>query len=298
MGTLLFLLYINDLCAILNCKMLCFADDLKIFSEIRSLEDCFLLQSKLNIINEWCKSNKLTLNVQKCKVVTYSRKKTTIIHSYAIDDMALERCVSIKDLGVIFDAKLTFADHIEYIVSSALKSYGFIIRNCRNFYNIDSLIALFNTLVRSKLEYASIIWYPIYDCYIKDIERVHRKFLKYLAFKTDGIYPEHGIEYDILCSRFDFVSLQSRRGIASMKFLYKLLHNSIDCIDIIAQLNFNVPQVSRSNLMFRCNRARTNMLIKSPIHVMCNNYNKICRYCDVFNSSFNDILRTCKTHYH
>ncbi|CAH1984004.1 unnamed protein product [Acanthoscelides obtectus] len=52
---------------------------------------------------------------------------------YTLEDCVLERCETVRDLGVYtyFDRELTFNDHINQIISSASKTYGFIIRICR-----------------------------------------------------------------------------------------------------------------------------------------------------------------------
>jgi hypothetical protein len=68
-------------------------------------------QLNIESIENWCKNNKLALNINKCKVMlmTFSRKAN-------IDGQLLERYEKIKDLGVYFDCKLTFNAHIEYLL--------------------------------------------------------------------------------------------------------------------------------------------------------------------------------------
>ena len=70
LGPLLFNLFINDLPELINCKCLLFADDLKIFYQVESVQDCHFLQRQLNILEDWCTDNKLDLNVSKCKICT------------------------------------------------------------------------------------------------------------------------------------------------------------------------------------------------------------------------------------
>jgi hypothetical protein len=80
-GQLLFNLFICDLSIILNAKSSFFLlDDLKIFHEIKTLEDAQYLQNKLNDINlnHWCKFNKLKLNVEKCHSISFPRKPVKI----------------------------------------------------------------------------------------------------------------------------------------------------------------------------------------------------------------------------
>lgn len=71
LGPLLFLIYVNDIDICLRfSKVLCFADDMKIFKAISSSSDALSLQDDLNRLSEYCTANKLFLNPSKCSVVT------------------------------------------------------------------------------------------------------------------------------------------------------------------------------------------------------------------------------------
>ncbi|XP_063921238.1 uncharacterized protein LOC135136039 [Zophobas morio] len=117
LGPLLFLLFINDLAESVSCKKSLFADDFKLFSIINSVSDCFLLQQNLNSVTRWCDSNRLQLNISKCRVVSYSRKQDIITYSYNVNGILMERSQTVKDLGVVFDSKLAIIDHINTTVN-------------------------------------------------------------------------------------------------------------------------------------------------------------------------------------
>ncbi|CAH1983476.1 unnamed protein product [Acanthoscelides obtectus] len=123
----------------------------------------------------------------------------------------LERSETVKDLGIYFDQHLTFNEHINQIISSAYRTYGFIIRNCKSF-DVLTLQTLYFSLVRYKLEYGSLIWSLIYKQYIDVVDKLQKKFLKFLCFKIDGIYPTRGTEYNILLHKFGIQSLEQRRN--------------------------------------------------------------------------------------
>jgi len=53
----------------------------------------------------------LSLNIEKCKAVSYGRRPE-ICTNYNISGEIIEKIESIKDLGVTFDNKLKFDDHI------------------------------------------------------------------------------------------------------------------------------------------------------------------------------------------
>ena len=292
LGPLLFLLFINDLSLVINSEKLFFADDLKIFLPINCYDDCILLQDQLDVVQGWCDSNRLNLNATKCKIMTYTRKQQPLQYPYSILGNILERVIVLKDLGVTFDSKLTFSHHVNTKILEAGRMFGFIVRNCRGFNDLSVLKTLFFSYVRSKLEYGSLIWNPYYITYTENIEKVQKRFLKYLNFKAEGYYPERGSDYNILLNRFQFESLKTRRIYASLVFLFKLLRGGVDCPDLLYQLNFFVPRInSRQNVTFLCERARTNVMVKSPVNFMCSNFNKVSNNCDIFNCSLSELKR-------
>lgn len=290
LGPLFFIIFINDIAANIDVKYLLYADDLKIFCQINSVVDCEHLQINLNHINTWCIENNLFLNVNKCNVMSYSRKQSTYEFDYKIESTPLNRPNNVKDLGVVFDPKLTFVDHINSTVTSSFKTLGFVLRNIKDFQNIDSCKLLFNCLVRSKLEYASIIWNPIYDCHITSLENIQRRFLKNLHLKLFGHYPPRGFPHDILLSTFNFNCLLKRRMTQSIIFLYKIIHNYIKCEDLHNNILYVVPRLnSRHCETFLVRTPRTNILTQSPFFQMFSNYNNVNTIIDIFNTNIRSI---------
>ena len=100
--------------------------------------------------------NNLTLNIAKCNSVSFTTKNNLIDFEYSLNNMILTKPDTFCDLGVIFDQKLSFNDHISHVNSKAYKALGFIIRNCNNFHNVETLKSLFSAFVRPIMEYASI----------------------------------------------------------------------------------------------------------------------------------------------
>jgi hypothetical protein len=67
LGPFLFNVSINDLYnSTKYCKLLIFADDLKIFHAINSPHDCLLLQSDINSVSDWCTANSILLKRVLC----------------------------------------------------------------------------------------------------------------------------------------------------------------------------------------------------------------------------------------
>ena len=77
LGPALFLLYVNDLPEVVSSssRVLMFADDTKIFREIKTLDDASSLQKDLEKLATWSYSSGLLFNEAKCKAQCITRKK-------------------------------------------------------------------------------------------------------------------------------------------------------------------------------------------------------------------------------
>jgi hypothetical protein len=173
LGPLFFILFINDVCDVFdNVHFLIYADDIKIFFPVKTSNDCDFLQSKLNQFFDWCTLNRLSLNVKKCKCITYSRKLSNIIFNYKFDSQEIVRCDVVNDLGVMLDKKLLFDVQIDYIVNKAMKCLGFIKRFGKEFNDLHVHKVLYFTYVRSILEFACNVWSPYFQnsCYFQPMK--------------------------------------------------------------------------------------------------------------------------------
>jgi hypothetical protein len=214
--------------------------------------------------------------------MTFTNKLTPVTFEYSLDNSILEQCKTFKDLGIVYDQKLSFNNHIETVTASSMRMLGFITRVCRDFTGVDAQKTLFISYVRSKLEYCAIIWCPYYNTYINQLESIQRKFLKNLAFHCDHIYPARGIDQNILLKRFDMPTLTQRRQFLSLQFLYKIYNNIIDCSELMTSLNIQVAPVNtRHHNYFFIPRNNTNVLAKAPIPSMCKLYNKLADKLDI-----------------
>ena len=276
LGPLLFLLYINDLPNIfVHSHKLLYADDLKIYKTISCVSDAMELQKDLDSLSSWCQSHKLLLNPAKCKLVTYTTKKTFIDFQYTINSFPVTRVETIQDLGVTIDSNLSFGKHICLAVREAYRSLGFIIRISRDFQNFNAIITLYNAYVLSKLEYAAVIWDPHLKTQILQLEKIQSKFVRFLTYKETGFYPQFE-HYQNLIQNFSLDTLENKRKQHLLMFLHKLLHNIHDSDTLRSQLNFHIPdgRTRNQNKTFHLSIARSNVLNESPIRKMCYLYNR------------------------
>lgn len=253
LGPLLFNIFINDIGSDFKCNYLSFADDLKVYTAVKSNRDIVNLQHDLNRLNTWCSVNRLVLNTSKCKFLPFSNKLIPSQAHYSINGNTLERVNSMCDLGVIFDSKLKFSNHSDFITRKAYRTLGFIMRLTKHFTNINCITTLYNALVRSSLEYACVIWCPYQKTYMSKIERVQKKFTRYVFFKLH--IPNFA--YHNRLSQLEMISLEARRLYFDMSALHVIINSNDNTLNNQLRLR-NVPYTNRINPLFQPIRNKTN----------------------------------------
>ena len=128
-----------------------YADDAKLCLPIENQNCCNYLQDKTTGFINWCSQIGLDINVDKCKVMSFSKSRNVINFDYKVDGRTIERVNKISDLGVIFNSKLNFNDDCTFRVSKAKSMLGFVKRQVSELQDPDILKSLYCSLVRSNV---------------------------------------------------------------------------------------------------------------------------------------------------
>ena len=277
LGPVLFNLFINDLCSsFLYSDYYLYADDLKIARSIRSKDDILNLQSDLDRLSLWCDDNDMVLNTDKCNFIRFTRSRSIPHNSYYINNVPLQEVKNIRDLGVILDSRLRFDMHIDNICKKALKTLGFFLRNCKEFKKPDTKICLYNALVRSILEYCSVVWNPHYKKYKNRIESIQKRFLWHMTYHCGLVKLVHN--YDDRLKHFQMFSLSDRRHLLDNIFLFKLVRGSTDAGWLLSQIDFALPSRlprSKNVTLFHEKLCKTNLGRSAPLNRIVKSFKKL-----------------------
>lgn len=104
-----------------------YADDTKIFKEIRTSDDCEDLQKDIHLMYEWSDKWMLKFHPDKCKTMRI-RKSNIDLKEYSLKPgiPSMEYSTAEKDVGVTIDNKLSFEKHISdkgKLISRINKTY-------------------------------------------------------------------------------------------------------------------------------------------------------------------------------
>ena len=113
----------------------------------------------------------MKFNTSKCHILRVGNTKWTGFNH--LNNDILTEVDNANYLGVLFTNDMSWSPHISSIVSKAHQRLGFIRQNLRgSLFNCREIA--YTSLVRSQLEYSSVIWNPTLKKGANSIEHVQR----------------------------------------------------------------------------------------------------------------------------
>ena len=171
-------LYVDDFCMCYRSK------------SMRTIERH--LQQCINRIEKWASHNGFKFSKSKTQCVHFCQLRK--VH----DDPELYLYGSLipvvedfKFLGVLFDRKLSFIPHIKYLKAKCLKALNLLKVLSHTDWGADRtvLLQLYRSIIRSKLDYGSIVYGSARKSYLSLLDTVHHQGLRLAlgAFRTSPV---------------------------------------------------------------------------------------------------------------
>ena len=244
LGPLLFLIYTNDLSNNLssNCKL--FADDTSLLSVVNNIHtSATTLSQDLKAITKWAFQRKMTFNPdlsKQAQEVIFSRKIKKLLHpTLLFNNIPLNNSLFQKHLGLTLDIKLNFSENIKSITKKISKTMR-LLRKFQQILPRSTLLTIYKTFIRSRLDYADIVYDQAYNSAFHD--------------KLESI------QYNA-CQELGLESLKSRRWFRKLCHFYKIfndkppsyLFNLIPNFNWVhnTRLSYNIPTIKVKHDYFK-----------------------------------------------
>ena len=237
LGPILFLIYINDLNKCVNHSIIShFADDTRILKAIKVSSDVSLLQEDLYETITWSKSNKMQMHDEKFELINHTINKSNtlkllpfaseLFEYTTTDGILITPTDLVRDLGINVTPDINWSPHINLIVDSARRVTAWVLSVFKD-RSINTMMCLYKSIIRSRLEYLSPLWNPSKQEDIKNIESVQRLFTSKIQNLSDFSYHER-------IKILNIMSLQRRRErfiiITVWKIINNIMPNDLDFI--------------------------------------------------------------------
>ena len=115
---------------------------------------------------------------------------------------------------------------------------GFIKRRASEFNDPYITKSLYCSVVRPLINHACVVWSPYYNIYMNKLESVQKQFLLF-ALRNLGWRSYNLPKYEHRLLLLDMCSLKLRRDIYDIMFIFDLLRNNIDCLELSNNLRIN-----------------------------------------------------------
>ena len=213
LGPILFLIYANDIPDLVHCKIILFADDIKLWTSIRTTEDCRLLQKDLDALYAWSLRNKLPFNFKKCRMLNVGK---CVEFTYTLGPQNLAWTDEEKDLGVWVSSSLKTSRHCTAVYKKTSQILAFLKRIFGRFTR-QTLPRIINTYIRPTMEYAIQVWSPWLQKDILLLQRIYHRATKLVI----GL---HSKPYENRLASLNLFDFCYRRIRGDLILTYNILH--------------------------------------------------------------------------
>jgi hypothetical protein len=197
LGPLLFLIYVNDMSAVVKNKLLLYADDSAILVSHKDrvvVEK--LLSEDLHSVSEWLIDNKLSLHLGKTESIVFCSKpkqKSNPTLNVSCKGTNIQSTSSVKYLGVTLDQTLSCEEIAMNVIKKANSRIKFLYRK-RQFLTKYTKRLLAFSLIQCHFDYACSFWYHALAKQMKAKLQVTQNKLIRFVLNLDcrtRIEPEH-----------------------------------------------------------------------------------------------------------
>lgn len=295
-GPLAFSMFINGLSSVISiCKHLLYADDVVLYASGKSIQE---INEKLNkdmesIVN-WCSVNKVSINVEKTKVMYFHKAHDSSIKSEFVPEIKIgaekiERVFEFKYLGLNLDPCLTFDNHYVTIckkVSGRLK----YLRGIKRFLPANIMRIMLYAYVLSVTDYAIDIWAVVAESKLEKLQRMIDNFLYEFEYPTlmrskrRRLLEE--INFPKIRKKYNLLTISQRRDFVLMKGMCKKFVNK--------DLNLSNRLYARKTPLVKLRNFNSVLYKSSPDHRGTLLWNQVPREVELKESNINVFLEKFK----
>lgn len=237
LSPILYNLYISDFKASNLFDVAYYADDTALIGTSK-LTSALLkkMEHSLAVCNKYFSKWKIKINHEKTQTIIFPFNKSPKRiprRQLNFNGNAIDIQSQVTYLGVIFDHKLLFRQHISAACDKTMKSFRALwpLLNKRSTLNFKNKNLLFKCVIRPIMSYASPVWYKAAKCHIKKMQIIQNKCLKMInkkpwRFSTSELHNETGYELYT-----EFITRQN------INFFNKIRHSPYaimrDCLELI-----------------------------------------------------------------
>lgn len=172
-------------------------------------------------IKEWCNYSGAILSTTKCKHLHICRKKNCIVNA-KVGNSTIKSTEEMRILGVYFNRRLTWTNHIEKLCSSLSQSLNIIkcLSNTKFNCSPTTLTSVTEAILGSKIDYGLYLFGYSSKTYLNKIKTIYNSAIRHSlnAFRTSPI--------NSLMLESNMKTIETRIEISTLKLIKKIIFSN------------------------------------------------------------------------
>ena len=230
LGPLLFIIYMNDIHTVSdNLNFILYADDTTLSSPMCSFSSgcdgdvervSILINLELNKIADWLAVNKLSLNVQKTKLMIFHYRQRILtendIPRLMINNAIIERVTEFNFLGLTVNEYMNWNSHTQKIANKISRTLG-VMNRLKRYLPFSAMKLMYDSLILSHLQFGITNWGF-------EWERISKLQKRALRIMTNSRYNAHT---EPLFKQLTLLKVKDIFDVQCLKFWYKFVNNKL-----------------------------------------------------------------------
>jgi hypothetical protein len=219
MGPVLFNIFINDIFYfVTSSTLLNYADDNTLVYNHNDQDVLIsMLSHDSNIAVKWFHDNGMQANPGKFQAII-SHRCARDFKPISVGNVIVNPDKSVKLLGVTFDVKLSFDEHVSNICKKASCQLN-VLKRFSNTLSTENKLRIYHSFILSNFIYCPIVWHFCSKSKSSMIERIQERALRF-------VFNDHSAPYCNLLSRINRNTMHSMRLKCIVIFVYKSLNGA------------------------------------------------------------------------
>ena len=204
LGPMLFLIYIDDLDNHLEyCNIKLYADDTVLYWTNEEEGTCHSnVRQDMNLLFEWCNTNKLTVNIKKTKLMLFGTKsmiKKAKRFDVFIGNEKLQYVANYMYLGVKLDNFFTFELHAKECCRQVAHK-NFVLSKIRRYINVCQAVTIYKSMIQPYFCYGDIFLHNIRARQNDKMQKLQNKALRLCLQRNNRanvpqLHKDSGVNY-------------------------------------------------------------------------------------------------------
>lgn len=229
LGPQMFSLYMNDLPKFFkHMTVRMYADDTIFFCDIDDTKNLAnqidLINGELEVLMDWCKYNRVTINVDKTKCMLFASTARKISSAFPnglpplyLAQTQLNYVTSYRYLGIDLDSQLTMGLHVQNVINR-VKPLLYQLGKLRYFINESTALCIYKSFILPNLEIGNYLLDGVVSNQTKKLQKVQNQALRTI-YRTTPLHPSYSLHLLANLLSLDFRKVACLLRIINIKLL-------------------------------------------------------------------------------